>query len=59
MYKFLSLLILVALITPLFLMSAPTARADNNAPISNQAKKPKPDPKPEPKPGPREGGADD
>lgn len=65
MRKFLTVFVLLALMTPLFLYNAPSARAED-FPISTEEKKkkpkpeptPTPTPKPKPKPGPREGGAD-
>lgn len=57
MRKFLTLFILLALVTPLFLLHADSARADDFPTVQEGKKKPKP--APTPKPGPREGGADD
>ena len=57
MRKFLTLFILLALVTPLFLLHTDSARADDFPTVQEGKKKPKP--APTPKPGPREGGADD
>ena len=63
MRKLLTLLVLLALVTPLFLLNAPSARAEDFSTPTQSKKKPKPEPTPTPtptpKPGPREGGADD
>lgn len=63
MRKFLTLFVLFALITPLFLINVRSARAED-FPTSTEEKvkpkvKPTPTPTPTPRPGPREGGADD
>ena len=57
MRKFLTLFILLALVTPLFLLKTDSARADDFPTVQEGKKKPKP--APTPKPGPREGGADE
>lgn len=61
MRKLLTLFVLLALVTPVFLLNAPSARAENFPTPTQSKKKPKPEPTPTPtpKPGPREGGADD
>ena len=67
MRKFGTLLILLALLTPLFLMNTETARANDFPTIVETKKKPRPEPEPTPTPkptprpkriGPQEGGAD-
>jgi len=64
MRKFLTLFVLFALLTPLFLLNASSARADNFPNSAAEDKKkpkeePTPTPRPKPKPGPKDGGADD
>jgi len=63
MRKFGTLLVLFALLTPLFLSHAETARADEFPTPAETKKKPKPTPeptpRPRPKPGPQDGGGGD